>query len=151
MTIRLRRRPARAAALASSIAPALSAAVAAPAYADTHGKIYSLVSTPADCMAITMVPDYFNRELYTTGCVNNDEQQYSYVTGNETSTSGYAGAGCTSSRWSPKAPATAPRWESAQRPAPVGCHATDHQSPISALLKSNRSRSNVHATSARPW
>jgi hypothetical protein len=72
--------------------------MAAPAYADTYGKIYSLVSSPANCMQGSNLFNNDHNFLYqafTDGCSSWDSQQWSYYTGNQTISNGMYGGG----RW----------------------------------------------------
>jgi hypothetical protein len=95
MKSKLRRRSAIAAGCAAALAVPLGVTVAAtPAYAVAYGKIYSLVSTPANCMDVTSGSNGpFQSWPFTGGCQNGDTQQWSYLNGSQTITSGVDGGG----------------------------------------------------------
>jgi hypothetical protein len=89
MRINLPKRLTPAAALASVIVFPVSLATAAPAYADQYGKIYSLASSPGNCLQAdvdAVGPFQFGDD--TSGCVNADYQQWSYLTSNQLIESG---------------------------------------------------------------
>jgi hypothetical protein len=90
---RLWRKPTRTVALLCSVFALLAGfAAAGPAYADDYGKIYSLVSDPANCLAATYGPQIPDIPI-TTGCFNDDSEQWTYSSGTHRIISGIDGGG----------------------------------------------------------